>query len=207
MPPLHCRKRADGQNISFQIWVTPLTCALTSQQCFLSMKASWHGRLICVCGGQRPKQRCPDPPTPAMFVYSHYWFLLLCLFSVFLQQIWDKDVLICYIILHICNVILNSCKLLYDADIVTDNSVSVTMASICRSICFLSLWYPGLLVPLPRAHTNAHARTDTHLLLKEVLWFFAVVTKERKQIPGHVKLKLSCSTITEVVTEDHLPEE
>lgn len=161
MPPLHCRKRADGQNISFQIWVTPLTCALRSQQCFLSMKASWHGRLICVCGGQRPKQRCPDPPTPAMFVYSHYWFLLLCLFSVFLQQIWDKDVLICYIILHICNVILNSCKLLYDADIVTDNSVSVTMASICRSICF-----PSLYSVVPRASCSptprTHKRTRTH---------------------------------------------
>lgn len=157
MPPLHCRKRADGQNISFQIWVTPLTCALRSQQCFLSMKASWHGRLICVCGG-----------AAATFVYSHYWFLLLCLFSGFLQQIWDKDVLICYIILHICNVILNSCKLLYDAAIVTDNSVSVTMASIY--VAFVSwactLWYPGLLVPLPRAHTNAHAQTHTYCLKK-----------------------------------------
>lgn len=146
------KDRADGQNISFQIWVTPLTCALRSQQCFLSMKASWHGRLICVCGGQRPKQRCPDPPTPATFVYSHYWFLLLCL---------------CYIILHICNVILNSCKLLYDADIVTDTELSVTMASICRSICFLSLYSVvprASCSPTPRTHkrTHRHTRTRTH---------------------------------------------
>lgn len=45
-----------------------------------------------------------------------------------------------------------------------------------------------------------------HLLLKEVLGSFAVVTEQRKKVPGHVELNLSGSTFTEMIKQDHLTE-
>lgn len=50
-------------------------------------------------------------------------------------------------------------------------------------------------------HTNTK-----NLLLKEVLRSFAVVTKQRKEVSGHVELKLSCSAVTEMIGQDHLTE-
>lgn len=51
-----------------------------------------------------------------------------------------------------------------------------------------------------------HTSTHVYLLLKEILRSFAVVTKKRKQVSGHVELKLSCPAITEMIRQDHLTE-
>ena len=47
---------------------------------------------------------------------------------------------------------------------------------------------------------------NTHLLFKEVLRSFAVMTEQRKQVSGHVELKLCCPTVTEMIRQDHLTE-
>lgn len=46
--------------------------------------------------------------------------------------------------------------------------------------------------------------SHTNLLLEEILGSFAEVTKQREKVSGHVKLKLSCPTFTEVIRQDHL---
>lgn len=51
-----------------------------------------------------------------------------------------------------------------------------------------------------------HMHRGTDLLFKEVLRSFAVMTKQRKKVSGHVKLKLSCPNITEMIRQDHLTE-
>lgn len=45
---------------------------------------------------------------------------------------------------------------------------------------------------------------SSYLLLKKVLGSFAVVTKEREKVSGHVKLKLSRSSVAKMIGQDHL---
>lgn len=41
-------------------------------------------------------------------------------------------------------------------------------------------------------------------LFEEVLWSLAVVSKQRKEVPGHVKLQLCCTTLIEMVVQYEL---
>ena len=53
---------------------------------------------------------------------------------------------------------------------------------------------------------HTHARLHTLLLFEEVLGSLAVVSKQREEVPGHVKLELRRPTLVEMIIEDHLTE-